>query len=98
MVNNSELTILREINNIEYAKNKYFIIGFMISLIPYSFVLLIATHAYVSKLFIYTIIIITIISCLLNAYIVSKNIYNKLILFFENKYNVDYKKIKKSYI
>ena len=92
----SELTILKEINNIENARCKYFIIGFIISLIPYSFVLLITTHINVSKLFVYTIIAFTITSCLLNGIIVSNNIYNKLVLFFENKYNESYKKIKES--
>ncbi|MCR5224198.1 MAG: hypothetical protein K6C11_03535 [Bacilli bacterium] len=59
-------------------------------------VLLITTHINVSKLFVYTIIAFTITSCLLNGIIVSNNIYNKLILFFENKYNESYKKIKES--
>ncbi len=94
MRSNNELTILKEINNIEYAKYKYFFIGFLISLIPYSLILLIATKLTVSKTFVYTLVFITILSCVANAFILSNNIYNKLIAFFENKYQSNYKKIK----
>jgi hypothetical protein len=98
MRSNNELTILKEINNIEYAKYKYFFIGFLISLIPYSLILLIATKLTVSKAFVYTLVFITILSCVANAFILSNNIYNKLITFFENKYQSNYKKIKDSII
>ncbi len=97
-MNINELTLLREINNIEYAKKKYFFIGFIISFIPYLLVLLIASKAYVSNIFIYTIIILTVISCITNGFIVSNNIYKRLIEYFEFKYDTNYKEIKKSII
>ena len=96
MIGNNELTILREINNIEYAKKKYFFIGFMISFIPYLLVLIIASSMNVSSLFIYMIIAFTVITCIANAFILSNYTYKKLIEFFENKYEGNYKEIKES--
>ena len=93
---NSELNKLREIHNIENAKSKFFFIGFMISLIPYTLVLLIASKLDVSNVFMYTIMGFTIITCLFNAYMLSHSIQNKLIEFFENKYECSYKEIKES--
>ena len=96
MMDNKELTILKEINNIEHARSKYFIIGFIISLIPYSIILLLAYNMDVSNTFIYIILSFMIISCIFNAFILSINIHRKLILFFENKYDIKYKQIKES--
>ena len=95
MRDNNDLTIMREIHNIEYAKSKYFFIGLMISLIPYIFILLVANKLGVANSFIYMILIITILSCVINGIIVSKNVYKKLIDFFENKYDIDYLQAKK---
>ena len=92
----NELTIIREINNIENAKTKYFFWGFIISLIPYSLILLVADKLNASSTFIYTIIVVTILSSIANAFILSSNIHNQLISFFENKYETDYKTIKES--
>ena len=93
---NNELTILKEIHNIENAKGKFFFIGFMISLIPYSLILLLASKMDASSMFIYTILAFTIVTCILNAFILSNNVHNKLIEFFENKYECSYKQIKES--
>lgn len=93
---NNELTILREIHNIENAKGKYFFIGFMVSLIPFSLLLYIAYKLNASNIFIYTILLFTIIACILNAFMLSNNIHKRLIEFFENKYNCKYKEIKES--
>jgi hypothetical protein len=93
---NNELTIIREINNIENAKGKFFFIGFMVSLVPYVLVLMIASKLNASNGIIYTILAFTVISCVFNAFMLSHNIHNKLIEFFENKYECSYKEIKES--
>jgi hypothetical protein len=93
---NNELTLLKEIHNIENAKSKYFLIGFMVSLIPYSLILMVASKLDASSMFIYTILAFTIITCIFNAFMLSHNIHNKLIQFFENKYECSYKQIKES--
>ena len=92
----NELTIMQEINNIENAKTKYFFWGFIISLIPYSIVLFVADKMNASNIFIYTIIAVTILSSIANAFILSNNIHHQLIDFFETKYETDYKTIKES--
>ena len=92
----NELTVMKEINNIENAKSKYFFYGFMISLIPYTLILLLANRLNASRNIIYLIITFTIITSILNAYILSSNIYKQLIEYFEFKYNDNYKKIKES--
>ena len=90
----NELTILKEIHNIEYAKSKYFFIGFILSIIPYTLILLLANKMNVSNFFIYTIIAFTVISCIINAILVSKSVHKQLITFFENKYEITYKEAK----
>ena len=62
MNNINELTILKEMHNIEYAKSKYFFIGLIISFIPYTGILLIANKMNMSNIFLYTIVGFTIIS------------------------------------
>ena len=92
----NELTLIKELNNIENAKTKYFFWGFIISLIPYTVILLIANKLHAPNVFIYTIIVITILASIFNAFILSKNIHDQLIYFLENKYETDYKTIKES--
>ena len=98
MVDNKKLTIIKEINNIEHAKSKYFFIGLLLSLIPYSLVLIVAYKMNVSILFISMILFFMIITSTFNALYLSVSIHNKLITFFENKYECNYKKIKESLI
>ena len=92
----NELTIMKEINNIENAKTKYFFFGFMISLIPYSIILVIAKKIDSSSLFINTILVFMILTAIFNAFILSSNIYKQLVNYFENKYEGSYKEIKES--
>ena len=87
-MNNNELTILKEMHNIENAKSKYFIKGLIISLIPYLLILYLADSFKMPNIYIYTIIGFTIISCIINALLLSSSVYKKLILFFENKYEI----------
>ena len=94
MNNINELTILKEMHNIEYAKSKYFFMGLIISFIPYTGILLIANKMNMSNIFIYTIVGFTIISCIVNGILLSKSIYKKLIFFFENKYEITYQEAK----
>lgn len=98
MVDNKKLTIIKEINNIEHAKSKYFFIGLLLSLIPYILVLMAAYKMNVSILFISMILFFMIITSTFNALYLSVSIHNKLITFFENKYECSYKKIKESLI
>lgn len=98
MVDNKELTLLKEIHNIEHARSKYFFIGFIISLIPYIMVLLAAYRMDVSRLFIFIILSFMVLTALFNAIYLSISIHKKLITYFENKYETSYKKIKESLI
>ena len=92
----NELTVMKEINNIENAKAKYFFFGFMASLIPYSVILVIAKKIDLSSLFINTILVFMILTSIFNAFILSSNIYQQLVRYFEDKYETSYKTIKES--
>ena len=98
MVDNKDLTLLKEIHNIEHARSKYFFIGFIAALIPYIMVLLAAYRMDVSKLFILIILSFMILTALFNAIYLSISIHKKLITYFENKYEISYKEIKESLI
>ena len=92
-MNNNELTISKEMHNIENAKSKYFIKGLIISLIPYLLILYLADSFKMPNIYIYTIIGFTIISCIINALLLSSSVYKKLILFMNFLSKVDIQEV-----
>ena len=95
MINNNDLQQI--INNIENKKNKYYLIGFILGIIPYLFILVFAKIINISSSFINVLIIFGIITAFVNAHILSNQIFKRLIEFFNIKYNINYLDIKKEH-
>lgn len=100
MKDNSMIKQLKnDINTIESSKNKYFLLGFILGITPYIIILLI-TNIYSNgsfNIFTQTILIAAFTTATINAFILKKKSYQRLIEFFNLKYNLDYNKIKKSF-
>lgn len=101
MKDNSMIEQLKnEITYIETSKNKYFLLGFILGITPFVLLLIIfnmfnAPNTY--NIFTQTILIAALFTATINAFILKHKSYNRLIEFFNLKYNVDYNKIKKSF-
>lgn len=100
MKNNSiEQQLKTDIENIEAAKNKYFLFGFILGCIPFLLVIIILNISSKNDISIlqYTLLIASLITATVNAFILRSTTYNRLIEFFNLKYNLDYNKIKKEF-
>lgn len=87
--------IKKDIEEISNAKFKYFLIGIITSLIPYSIILLIINnYSYGSTSLKEIIIVFGILTTIINAFALSKMARNKLIDYFNLKYNITYKEAK----
>jgi Na+/H+ antiporter NhaC len=95
---NKEL-IRKDIEKISNAKYKYFFIGIIVSLIPYSIILLIINnYSYGSNNLRDMVILFGIITTIINAFGLSKMAYDKLIDYFNLKYGISYKEAKNELI
>lgn len=65
-------------NNIDILKNKYFFIGFIVGIIPFIILLIILSGYKNFNSYKYVIIIISLITSLLNGYILKANALAKL--------------------
>ena len=101
MKNNNMIEQLKnEITYIETSKNKFFLLGFLLGITPFLLVLIIfnlfnTPNTY--NIFTETILISAFITATINAFLLKHKSYNRLIEFFNLKYNLDYNKIKKSF-
>lgn len=95
MINNKDLQ--QAINNIENKKNKYYLIGFILGIMPYLFIIMFAKLINVSSSFINILIVFAIITAFANAHILSNQIFKRLIEFFNIKYNINYLDLKKEH-
>ena len=90
----NNIDLKEEINLIENKKNKYFIIGLILGFIPYLIILIVCNTLNVSTSFKEILIIMGLITAIFNAYILSNQVFKRLIEFFNLKYDTDYYKIK----
>lgn len=101
MKDNSMIEQLKnEITYIETSKNKYFLLGFILGITPFVLLLIIFNmfnEPNTYNIFTQTILIAALFTATINAFILKHKSYNRLIEFFNLKYNVDYNKIKKSF-
>ena len=65
-------------NNIDILKNKYFFIGFIVGIIPFMILLIILSGYKNFNSYKYVIIIISLITALINGYILKINVLAKL--------------------
>ena len=96
MNNNIEQQLKKDIDTIETAKSKYFFIGFITGCIPFIILILWLKHNNINNILIEIITLTAFITGTLNAFILKETVYNRLINFFNLKYNINYKQIKKS--
>lgn len=100
MKDNNMIEQLRnEITYIETSKNKYFLLGFLLGITPYILILIIINiySNNVFNSFTQTLLIAAFITATINAFVLKNKSYQRLIEFFNLKYNLDYNKIKKSF-
>lgn len=98
--NNMIEQLKNEITYIETSKNKYFLLGFILGITPFVLLLIIfnmfnSPNTY--NIFTQTILIAALFTATINAFILKYKSYNRLIEFFNLKYNLDYNKIKKEF-
>lgn len=97
--NSIEQQLKTDIENIEAAKNKYFLFGFILGCIPFLLVIFILNISSKNDISIlqYTLLVASLITATVNAFILRSTTYSRLIEFFNLKYNLDYNKIKKEF-
>ena len=95
MINNNDLQ--QAINNIENKKSKYYLIGFILGIIPYLIIFIFAKLINISSSFINILIIFAVITAFVNAHVLSNQIFKRLIEFFNIKYNINYLDIRKEH-
>lgn len=97
--NSIEQQLKTDIENIEAAKNKYFLFGFILGCIPFLLVIIILNISSKNDISIlqYTLLVASLITATVNAFILRSTTYSRLREFFNLKYNLDYNKIKKEF-
>ncbi len=82
----------KEIKNIKRYKIKYFFIGFIVGIIPYSIIILIISNNNINidNIIRSMIAIVSISTGFINAIILSNVAYKKLLSFLEFRYQIDY--------
>lgn len=97
--NNMEQQLENDINIIETSKNKYFLIGFVLGCIPFIIIIIfLKTFSNNDINALIEILIITaLITAIINAFTLKQFVYQRLINFFNIKYNIDYQHVKKSF-
>jgi hypothetical protein len=97
--NSIDKQLIEEINSIESSKNKYFTLGFILGIVPFLLIILVL-NIFVTKnisILKYTLLVASLITATINAFFLRFTTYNRLIEFFNLKYNLDYNKIKKDF-
>jgi hypothetical protein len=95
-MDNTELNIIKEINEVEASKIKFFFVGAIIGALPYLLLLAaLSNHLGERILFRNTLIIFTFLSILVNGIIISRTIYKRYKDFMEFKYDTKYDELKK---
>ena len=95
-MDNTELDIIKEINEVETSKIKFLFIGAFIGALPYILLFVaLGNHLQDRILFRNTLIIFAFLSIIINAIMVSRTVYNRYKDFLEFKYDIKYSELKK---
>ena len=94
--NSIALQLKNDIDNIESSKNKYFFYGFIIGSLPFILIICFINNYSNDNLSILTniLLVASLITATLNAFILRFTTYSRLKEFFNLKYDLDYNKIK----
>ena len=93
--NSIALQLKNDIDNIESSKNKYFTIGFVLGCLPFLLIILfINDNLPILK---NILLVASLITATLNAFILRFTTYSRLKEFFNLKYDLDYNKVKEEF-
>jgi uncharacterized membrane protein YdjX (TVP38/TMEM64 family) len=95
-MDNTELNIIKEINEVEASKIKFFFVGAFIGILPYLLLFAALSNNINERiLFRNTLIIFSFLSIIINGLFVSRTVYNRFKDYMEFKYDTKYEELKK---